>query len=88
MENVICKIDCEICICFKEMFDKVLVGLLELFFKVFGGGYVYLELIGDDLLDIGVVIMVCLLGKKNSIIYLFSGGEKVFIVIVLVFFIF
>lgn len=88
LENVICKIDWEICNCFKEIFDQINVGFQVLFLKVFGGGMVYLEFIGEDLFDIGVVIMVCLLGKKNSIIYLLFGGEKVLIVLVLVFVIF
>lgn len=55
---------------------------------LFGGGYVYLELIGEDLFDMGVIIMVCLLGKCVFSILLLFGGEKVMIVVVLVFVIF
>lgn len=39
----------------------------------------------DDLFEIGIEIVVCLLGKKLQNIMLMSGGEKVFIVIVLFF---
>lgn len=59
-----------------------------LFLKVFGGGLVYFVFIDDDLLEIGVMIMVCFFGKKNSMIYFLSGGEKVLIVLLLVFVIF
>lgn len=88
LEGVIKKIDCEMCQCFKEIFDKVNVGVQELFLCLFGGGYVYLEFIGDDLFNIGVVIMVWLFGKCVFNILLLFGGEKVFIVVLLVFLIF
>ncbi|MGC1509524.1 chromosome segregation protein SMC [Ketobacter sp. MCCC 1A13808] len=88
LENAIRKIDRETRTRFKETFDKVSAGLSELFPKVFGGGHAYLELTGDDLLDTGVAIMARPPGKKNSTIYLLSGGEKALTAIALVFSIF
>lgn len=88
LEEVICKIDCEICGCFKDIFDWVNVGVQQLYLCLFGGGYVYFELIGEDFFDMGVMIMVCLLGKCVFSILLLFGGEKVMMVVVLVFVIF
>ena len=59
-----------------------------LFPKLFGGGHAYLDLIGDDLLDTGVVLMARPPGKKNASIHLLSGGEKALTAIALVFSIF
>jgi len=88
LENAIHKIDKETRTRFKETFDKINMGLKELFPKVFGGGHAYLELTGDDLLDTGVAIMARPPGKKNSTIHLLSGGEKALTAIALVFSIF
>ena len=88
LENAIRKIDRETRQRFKVKFDKVNVGLRELFPRVFGGGRAYLQLTGEDLLDTGVSIMAQPPGKKNSTIYLLSGGEKALTAIALVFAIF
>ena len=88
LENAIQKIDKETRTRFKDTFDKINMGLKELFPKVFGGGHAYLELTGDDLLDTGVAIMARPPGKKNSTIHLLSGGEKALTAIALVFSIF
>lgn len=88
LEGAIHKIDRETKNRFKETFDKVNLGLAELFPKVFGGGHASLELTGDDLLSTGVAIMASPPGKKNSTIHLLSGGEKALTAIALVFSIF
>jgi chromosome segregation protein len=88
LENAIRKIDRETRSRFKETFDKVNVGLQELFPRLFGGGHAYLELTGEDLLDAGVAIMVRPPGKRISNISLLSGGEKAVTAIALVFAIF
>ena len=88
LENAIHKIDKETRARFKDTFDKINMGLNELFPKVFGGGHAYLELTGDDLLNTGVAIMARPPGKKNSTIHLLSGGEKALTAIALVFSIF
>lgn len=88
LENVIRKIDRETRQRFKETFDKINIGLQDLFPKVFGGGMASLELTGEDLLDTGVAIMARPPGKKNSTIHLLSGGEKALTALALVFAIF
>lgn len=88
LESAIRKIDKETRQRFKMTFDKVNVGLQELFPRVFGGGQAYLVLTGEDLLDTGVAIMAQPPGKKNSTIHLLSGGEKALTAIALIFAIF
>ena len=88
LENAIRKIDRETRTRFKDTFDKVNVGLQELFPRVFGGGHAYLELTGEDLLDTGVAIMARPPGKRNATIHLLSGGEKALTALSLVFSIF
>jgi len=88
LESAIRKIDKETRNRFRETFDKVNVGLKDLFPRVFGGGSAYLEMTGDDLLNTGITIMARPPGKKNSTIHLLSGGEKALTAIALVFSIF
>ena len=88
LENAIRKIDRETRTRFKEYFDRINLGVQELFPKVFGGGHAYLELTGEDLLDTGVAIMARPPGKRNSTIHLLSGGEKALTALSLVFAIF
>lgn len=88
LEDAIAKIDKETKMKFKETFDKVNERFQELFPTVFGGGKAYLELTGDDLLEAGVTTMACPPGKRNSSIYLLSGGEKSLTGIALIFSIF
>ena len=88
LEDAIRKIDRETRTRFKETFDKVNNGLQTLFPRLFGGGHAYLELTGEDLLDTGVSIMARPPGKRNSSIYLLSGGEKALTAVALVFSIF
>ncbi|RDI46027.1 chromosome segregation protein SMC [Aquicella lusitana] len=88
LEDAIAKIDRETRTRFKETFDKVNGRFQELFPTVFGGGKAYLELNSDNLLEAGVTMMACPPGKRNSSIYLLSGGEKSLTAIALIFSIF
>lgn len=88
LEDAIGKIDKETRARFKETFDKVNGRFQELFPTIFGGGKAYLELTDDNLLEAGVTMMACPPGKRNSSIYLLSGGEKSLTAIALIFSIF
>lgn len=88
LEEAIAKIDKETRQRFKETFDQVNTRFQELFPTIFGGGKAYLELTSDNLLESGVSVMACPPGKRNSSIYLLSGGEKSLTAIALVFSIF
>lgn len=88
LEDAISKIDKETRALFKETFDKVNGRFQELFPTIFGGGKAYLELTDDNLLEAGVTMMACPPGKRNSSIYLLSGGEKSLTAIALIFSIF
>lgn len=88
LEEAIAKIDKETKHKFKETFDQVNARFQELFPTIFGGGKAYLELNSEDLLDAGVTMMACPPGKRNSSIYLLSGGEKSLTAIALIFSIF
>jgi chromosome segregation protein len=85
LEGAIRKIDKETRARFKETFDRVNVGIQELFPRLFGGGHAYLELTGEDLLSTGVTIMARPPGKRVSSISLLSGGEKALTAVALVF---
>ena len=88
LEDAISKIDRETRARFKETFDKVNERFQELFPTIFGGGKAYLELTDDNLLEAGVSVMASPPGKRNSSIYLLSGGEKTLTAIALIFSIF
>ena len=88
LEEAIAKIDKETRTKFKDTFDRVNERFQELFPTVFGGGKAYLELNSDNLLEAGVTMMACPPGKRNSSIYLLSGGEKSLTAIALIFSIF
>jgi chromosome segregation protein len=88
LEEAIAKIDKETKMRFKDTFDKVNARFQELFPTIFGGGKAYLELNSDDLLEAGITMMACPPGKRNSTIYLLSGGEKSLTAIALIFSIF
>ena len=59
-----------------------------MFPKLFGGGSASLELTTDDWLVSGVSVLAQPPGKKNSTIYLLSGGEKALTAVALIFAIF
>lgn len=70
---------------FKTTFDKVNIGLKELFPLLFGGGEAYLQLIDSDILNTGVSVYARPPGKRISSIHLLSGGEKTLTAIAMVF---
>ena len=88
LDEAIRKIDRETRTRFKETFDRVNIGVQELFPRLFGGGHAYLELTGEDLLSTGVNIIARPPGKKPASIGLLSGGEKALTAVALVFAIF
>lgn len=88
LEDAMNKIDRETRTRFKETFDQVNQSFQNLFPNVFGGGKAYLALTCDNLLEAGVTAMACPPGKRNSSIYLLSGGEKTLTAIALIFSIF
>ncbi|MDG4598182.1 MAG: chromosome segregation protein SMC [Candidatus Contendobacter sp.] len=88
LENAMRKMDRETRARFRETFERVNVGLGELFPRLFGGGQAYLDLTGEDALDTGVTIMAKPPGKRIGSISLLSGGEKALTAIALVFAIF
>ena len=88
LENAIRRIDRETRTRFKETFDRVNVGMQELFPRLFGGGHAYLHLESEDLLEAGVGVMARPPGKRISTIQLMSGGEKALTAVALVFAIF
>lgn len=88
LEDAISKIDKETRARFKETFDQVNARFQELFPTVFGGGKAYLELTDENLLEAGISVMAYPPGKRNSSIYLLSGGEKSLTALALIFSIF
>ncbi len=88
LQGAIRKIDGESRQRFRDTFDKVNLGIQELFPRLFGGGEAHLELIGEDILQAGVQIMARPPGKRVSNIMQLSGGEKALIAVALIFAIF
>lgn len=88
LENVIRQIDTETRACFQDTYEKIHRAFQELFPRLFGGGQAYLSLTSNDCLDAGVMVMAQPPGKRNSSIYLLSGGEKAMTAVALVFAIF
>ncbi|MBI1194938.1 MAG: chromosome segregation protein SMC [Gammaproteobacteria bacterium] len=85
LERAIQKIDNETKQRFRETFDQVNERLGTLYPRLFGGGKACLEMIGDDLLDAGVLVVARPPGKRNSSIHQLSGGEKALTAVALVF---
>ncbi len=88
LEDAIRKIDRETRHLFKNTFDAINRSFGDIFPKLFGGGEAWLMLTNEDLLSSGVTIMARPPGKRNSSIYLLSGGEKALTALSLVFSIF
>ena len=88
LEDAIRKIDRETRALFRNTFDAINQSFGEIFPELFGGGEAWLMLTDDDLLSTGVSIMARPPGKRNSSIYLLSGGEKALTALALVFAIF
>ena len=88
LDAAIVKMDNETRQRFQAMFNEVNQGFQALFPRLFGGGQARLELIGDNLLEAGVMVMANPPGKRNSTIHLLSGGEKAMTALALIFAIF
>ena len=85
LEAAIEKIDRETRSRFKETFEKVNAEFQGYFPRLFGGGHANLAMMGNDLLNTGVSVMVRPPGKRISNIQLLSGGEKALTAVALVF---
>lgn len=88
LKEAIFKIDTETRKKFKITFEDINNNFQKLFPKLFGGGSARLELDTDDWLVAGVSVLAQPPGKKNSSIYLLSGGEKALTAVALIFSIF
>lgn len=88
LENAIKTIDREMRTRFLQTFEQINDHLQSMFPRLFGGGEAYLQLIGDEVLKTGIVVMARPPGKRNTHIHLLSGGEKALTAIALVFAIF
>jgi chromosome segregation protein len=85
LTDAIAKIDAETRDLLQGTFDQVNSHFGKLFPELFGGGHAELVMTGEEILDSGVQVMAQPPGKKNSSIYLLSGGEKALTAIALVF---
>ena len=85
LTDAIAKIDAETRDLLQGTFDQVNIHFGKLFPELFGGGHAELVMTGEEILDAGVQVMAQPPGKKNSSIYLLSGGEKALTAIALVF---
>ena len=85
LEDAIQRIDKETRGRLQHTFDEVNRHFAELFGTLFGGGQARLELLGEEILDTGVLVFAQPPGKKNSTIHLLSGGEKALTALALVF---
>ena len=85
LTDAIAKIDAETRDLLQGTFDEVNKHFGKLFPELFGGGHAELVMTGEEILDAGVQVMAQPPGKKNSTIYLLSGGEKALTAIALVF---
>ncbi|MDP1522822.1 MAG: chromosome segregation protein SMC [Methylotenera sp.] len=85
LEDAIRKIDRETRGRLQATFDEANRHFSELFSTLFGGGQARLELLGEEILDTGMLVFAQPPGKKNSTIHLLSGGEKALTALALVF---
>ena len=85
LTDAIMRIDSETRSLLQDTFDQVNQHFSEIFPALFGGGNAKLVMTGEEILDSGVQVMAQPPGKKNTTIYLLSGGEKALTAIALVF---
>lgn len=88
LEAAIREIDQETRVRFQETYEKINHEFQLLFPRLFGGGQATMELTSSDCLEAGITIMAQPPGKRNSSIYLLSGGEKAMTAVALIFAIF
>ncbi|PKY09857.1 chromosome segregation protein SMC [Acidithiobacillus marinus] len=85
LEEAMAAMDQETIARFGDTLQKVNQELQVLFAILFGGGQAALSLLGDDLLDAGLVLRAQPPGKRNASLQQLSGGEKALTAIALVF---
>jgi chromosome segregation protein len=85
LEDAIRRIDRETREQLQSTYNTVNAQFGKLFPLLFGGGKAELVLTGEEILDAGIQIVAQPPGKKNTSIYLLSGGEKALTAIALVF---
>ena len=85
LEEAMAAMDQETISRFSETLHQVNQELQNLFAILFGGGQAALSLLGDDLLDAGLVLRAQPPGKRNASLQQLSGGEKALTAIALVF---
>jgi chromosome segregation protein len=85
LEDAIRRIDRETREQLQSTYNTVNTQFGKLFPLLFGGGKAELVLTGEEILDAGIQIVAQPPGKKNTSIYLLSGGEKALTAIALVF---
>lgn len=85
LEEAMAAMDQETISRFADTLQQVNQELQVLFAILFGGGQAALSLLGDDLLDAGLVLRAQPPGKRNASLQQLSGGEKALTAIALVF---
>ncbi|MFA7655628.1 chromosome segregation protein SMC [Acidithiobacillus thiooxidans] len=85
LEEAMAAMDQETISRFSVTLHQVNQELQNLFAILFGGGQAALSLLGDDLLDAGLVLRAQPPGKRNASLQQLSGGEKALTAIALVF---
>ena len=84
--DVIAEMDVEMVKRFNETFTQIQTHFIEVFPKLFGGGYAELTLTNpEDLLNTGIDIVAQPPGKKLQHLTLLSGGERALTAIALLF---
>jgi chromosome segregation protein len=84
--DVIAEMDVEMVKRFSETFTQIQTHFIEVFPKLFGGGYAELTLTNpEDLLNTGIDIVAQPPGKKLQHLTLLSGGERALTAIALLF---
>jgi chromosome segregation protein len=85
LERALNTIDREIRTQLGATIDQVNAQFARLFQELFEGGMASLQWLGEDILEAGVQLMAQPPGKKNSSLYLLSGGEKALTAMALIF---
>ena len=86
LEALIAQLTADMCVIFRESFDKINRYFGEIFVDLFGGGSASLELTDpDNVLESGIEIRVAPPGKVIKNLISLSGGEQSFVAICIYF---
>ncbi|MCR4759980.1 MAG: chromosome segregation protein SMC [Oscillospiraceae bacterium] len=86
LEELIEKLTADMCVIFRESFNKINKYFSEIFVELFGGGSASLELTDPDhILESGIEIKVAPPGKVIKNLIALSGGEQSFVAICIYF---